>query len=352
MWLRIFKHKGHEVHKGRILLSFIVVVSFVFFISACMKSSDCSSKEVFCVGLVTDTLGIEDHGVNQDAWAGLQNVKNYGIVDQVAYIESVDTRDYEKNIAYFANHGYDVIITSGMGLRDETLRSANLYGDIIFVGINQPMEKEEIRANIIPVTFPEDQMGFFAGALAARITKTGIVGAVCEDSGIDSMWRYCEGFRAGVKFTDKKIKPLILYRDNGDREKLFLDEIWGYNTASDMIQRGADVVFAAGGVTAQGAIRATVESRVKAIGAERDQAAAMGETNFQVVTSVYGDAQFEVEKILRGMKGENIGAQARSPIKFIPLGPKLPENLTSDINMLLIKLWSQEIKTNIAKEKP
>jgi basic membrane protein A len=166
------------------------------------------------------------------------------------------------------------------------------------------------------------------------------------------MWRTCEGFRAGVKFTDKKIKPLIVYRDNGEKEKLFLDEAWGYATASDMIQRGADVIFAAGGITGQGALRAAIEAQVKAIGAERNQAAALHESNLYLGTSVYGDAQFEVEKILRIMRGENLGAQTRSPIKFIPLGPKLPESLTPEINALLTKLWSREIKTNVTIQKP
>lgn len=304
------------------------------------------------MGLVTDTQGIEDHGVNQDAWTGLQNVKGYGIVDQAGYIESVGTRDYEKNIAYFANQGYDVIITSGIGLRDETLRGASLHEGIIFVGINQPVEQEEPRANVIPVTFAEDQMGFFAGVLAARITKTGMVGAVCEDSGIDAMWRYCEGFRAGAKFTNKDIRPLIIYRDDGESEKLFLDEAWGYDTAQGLIRRGVDVIFAAGGVTGQGALRAAVESQIKAIGAERDQAAATGESNLAVVTSVYGDAQFEVERILRVLRGENIGGQSRSQIKFSPLSPKLPESLTPELTALLTDLWNLKIKTNVTITKP
>jgi basic membrane protein A len=317
-----------------------------------MKSSDCFREDVFCAGLVTDTLGIEDHGINQDSWLGLQNAKANGVVDQIAYIESVDTRDYEKNIAYFAEHGYDTIITAGIGLRDETQRGADLYKGVVFVGLNQPQEKEETRANLIPVTFAEDQMGFLAGVLAARVTKTGSVGAICEDSGIDSMWRTCEGFRAGVKFANKDVKPLIIYRDDGESEKLFLDETWGYDTAQTLIKRGADVIFAAGGITGQSALRVTIDSKIKAIGAERDQAAALGESNFQVVTSVYGDAQLEVENIMRLLKGGNISGQPPSRIKFIPLGPKFPENLTGEINEILTKLWNREIKTNVTTMKP
>ena len=97
-----------------------------------MQSSDCFREDVFCAGLVTDTLGIDDHGMNQDTWAGLEEAKANGLVDRIEYIESVDTRDYEKNIAYFAEKGYDVIITTGIGMRDETLRSADLYPDSVF----------------------------------------------------------------------------------------------------------------------------------------------------------------------------------------------------------------------------
>ena len=105
-------------------------------------------------------------------------------------------------------------------------------------------------------------MGFLAGALAARISETRIVGAVCETSGINSVWRYCEGFRAGARYEDKDIKAEVIYRDDGDRESLFIDEAWGHDTAQELIQRGADIIFAAGGATGQGALRAAAEAQV------------------------------------------------------------------------------------------
>jgi basic membrane protein A len=176
-------------------------------LGSCTNSSDCFREDVFCAGLVTDTLGIDDHGVNQDAWLGLQQSELEGVTDRVEYIESVDTRDYEKNIDYFMVQGYDVIVTSGIGLDDETLRAATRKPDSVFIGINQP--QEESLQNLIPVTFAEDQMGFLAGSLAAQLTQTGLVGGVCETSGIDAMWRYCEGFRAGVEFEDDSVLVVI-----------------------------------------------------------------------------------------------------------------------------------------------
>ena len=343
----------------RITLDGFVLTIVVLSLTACMQSSDCFREDVFCAGLVTDVLGIDDHGINQDTWAGLGEAKANGDVDHIDYIESIDTRDYEKNIAYFAEKGYDMIITTGIGLRDETLHSADLYPDSVFVGMNQP--HEEVRPNIIPVTFAEDQMGYLAGSLAARISETQVVGAVCETSGIDSVWRYCEGFRAGANAAhiNENIKVLVIYRENEDRENLFIDEAWGYDTAQGLIQRGADVIFAAGGATGQGALRAADPTaslraglQVDAIGTERDQGAVLGESGSSVVTSIFGRASFEVQNVIRLFRAGDAYEQGLSQIEYVPLSGKFPESLTQEMDTLLLALWSGEVKTGIAFERP
>jgi basic membrane protein A len=345
-----------ELTKKMTSRKFFIFVALV--LGSCTTLPDCFRENVFCAGLVTDVLGIEDHGVNQNTWTGLQEAKASGVVDQVDYIESIDTRDYEKNIAYFAEKGYDVIVTAGVGMRDETLRSADLKSfdpaqgkpDTVFVGMNQP--HEEARPNIVPVTFAEDQMGFLAGDLAARISETRIIGAVCETSGIDSMWRYCEGFRAGALFVDENVQVLVTYRDDGDREKLFIDEAWGYDTAQGLIQRGADVVFAAGGATGQGALRAAAEAGIKSIGSERDQRAVLAESGSGVATSVLGNASFEVQNVMRLLRGGNIQELKSGQIEYVPFDQKVPESMTQEMDTLLLALWIGEIKTNVTLSKP
>ncbi|MFM8875996.1 MAG: BMP family ABC transporter substrate-binding protein [Anaerolineae bacterium] len=316
-------------------------------LSACLSSSDCFREDIFCAALVTDTQGIEDHGMNQDAWAGLQEAKANGLADQVEYIASVDARDYQKNIVYFANRGFDLIFTSGVSLDDETLQSADLYPDSTFVGLNQTFE--ESRPNLISVTFPEDQMGFAAGVSAATLTKTKIVSAVCETSGIDAMWRYCEGFRAGAKFTNDQLTVAVVYRDDGDSETVFIAAAWGYATASDLIARGADVVFAAGGVTGQGAVKAASELGVYPIGAERDQFAALGVSGLGVVTSFYGQTQFEVQEVMRRVKNGQIPQIWQGSVQFVPLSPAYPPELSAQLEELLGMLKRGEIQTNVTK---
>jgi len=319
-------------------------------LTACSQSPDCFDADVFCAALVTDTLGINDHGLTQNAWAGLQQAKNDGVIDQTAYIESIDARDYEKNIAFFVNTGYDVIVTSAVGLQEATLHSADLYPDSVFIGINQT--DDESRANFIAVSFPEDQMGFIAGVLATHITKTNFVGAVCEASGIDSMWRYCEGFRAGVKYENKSVKVLVIYRENESSSKLFIDDEWGYENAQTLIHDGVDVIFAAGGGTGVGALLAADEAKIKSIGAERDQAAALAEKGSGVVTSVFGQTSFTIQELMRRVKAGDLADSLTSPIGYIRNTNIFPSDVLAHMDEILPGLENSSIKTGVPPEKP
>ena len=334
----------------RTRLVVLILAIVVSGLTACTQSPDCFQKDVFCVGLVTDTRGVNDFGINQDTWAGLEQSHADGVIDQVAYIESVDSKDYEKNIAYFVDAGYDVIVTSGVGMRDATLHSADLYPDSTFVGMNQI--DDENRSNFIPVTFPEDQMGFFAGALAAQLTRSKIVGAVCETSGIASMWRYCEGFRAGVRYADLSVRAIVVYRDGGSSSKLFIDDEWGYATAQELFDNNVDVIFATGGETGVGALRAASEAKIPSIGTERDQAVALGNEGSSVVTSILGQASSTVQEVMRILKeGKSVDAEEGS-FRFIPFDRSVSKDVLQMMESVFTDLKNGEIKTGISAEKP
>ena len=330
------------------LICFLALMLMV--VPACTSTPDCSRKEVFCAALVTDTKGLNDYGINQATWAGLTKSKTDGTVNQIAYIESVNKRDYEKNIAFFVRAGYDVIITSGVGLQAATLHSADLYPDSIFIGMNQADDKA--MPNFISVMFPEDQMGFYAGALAAHLTSTNIVGAVCETSSLPAMWRYCEGFRAGAKYTDASVRVLTIYRDNGSSDKLFLDEAWGFDNAQTLIKSGADVLFAVGGETGAGALRAATEAKIKSIGAERDQGAALGANGKSVVTSVLGQASFAVQAVMRRVKSGDLSDADMNPIGYVPYDAFVQKSIINQLDDILTSLANSKLETNVPSESP
>ena len=334
----------------RTRLTIYILAIILLSLTACSPAPDCFQDDVFCVGLVTDTRGLDDFGVNHETWAGLEKSHAEGVIDQIAYIESVNPKDYEKNIAFFADSGYDVIVTSEVGIRDATLHSADLYPDSIFVGMNQP--DDDNRSNFIPVTFPEDQMGFLAGALAAQLTRSRTVGAACETSGIASMWRYCEGFRAGVQYMDTSVKVFVVYRDNESSSNLFIDDAWGDDTAQELINSNVDVLFAAGGGTAVGALRAAGEAKIQAIGAEKDQAAALGDEASGVVTSVLGQTSSTIQELMRSLRAGNVMEEKIGPIGYLPFDQLVSKEVIQEMEYLLTSLENGEVKTNVPVEKP
>ena len=316
-------------------------VFFILLLSSCAEA-DCSHEDVFCVGLVTDTQGINDHGVNQSLWQGLQESN----IEHAAYIESVDPRDYRKNISKFINDKYDVIITSGAGLGNNTLYYAELEPDTFFIGVNQNFDI--LPGNLSVIHFREDQAGFAAGYLAAKMTRTMTVGAVCESKSFDSMFRYCDGFRNGVMYADEKIKIIVKYRE-GSRELLFIDENWGRAAAQEMISNGADVLFAVGGGTGQGALKEAVEHGIHVIGAERDQREALAEIRTGVITSFWGSGRLKVQELMRGKAGKSaLGEVVMAPFRDVYVG----EDIQKETIELLSQLSSGMVQTNVPLQSP
>ncbi len=268
----------------------LTALTFLAWLSACgVSNSSCQREDRFCVGLVTSTARLDDHGLNASAWEGIQRAVQEGTVWKADYIESVDARDYRKNLSTFAELGYDLVIASGAGQKEEVLAAAAEYPKTHFLGLDQA-PPAEAPPNLAVVTFPEEQGGFLAGVLAAMISRTGIVGAVCETSGLDPMWRYCEGFRLGAKYEKKDITVLVTYHESASPDTLFTDEAWGKRTAGTMLNLGADVIFGVGGRLGQGALRGAAESGAWSIGSEEDQFYGAREARRSLLSSAVPDA--------------------------------------------------------------
>lgn len=321
-------------------LHFILIIALLA-LTACAKPADCSSGDMFCVALVTDTRGIEDHGINQSIWQGLTELN----ADRAEYIESVDARDYGKNIAFFADAGYDVIVTSGGALGSATLRYADLYPAVRFIGVDQNFDtrRDAAKSNLQVLFFTEDQAGFAAGFLAAKLTRTNIIGAACEMDWIDSQKKYCEGFRNGALYANKNIKVLVAYRE-GSREKIFFDPEWGQTMARRLIEEGADVVFTSGGETGRGALIAAVEAGAYAIGSERDQWEAVPESHKGLVTSFWISGRLKVQEMIRGSSPEDAaGEVVIAPFRLVSISDENRQELMD----LIEELSLGTVKTNV-----
>lgn len=369
----------------RLFLPFLLAAGWL---AACQPTPapavECIDPHIFCVGLVTDVGGLADDPLARSAWQDMQRARDEGLVGEIAVIETADEKDFDENIAVFADASYDLIITSGYDMSEATVAASEKFPQAMLLGLDQartvaevPAEEEpaptedpasvedpgafddsgtyedpnlyqdpnafqdpgtyeesapteppfgpqeaptEIDPNLsegqtptaeavtgglVMMSFPEDQAGYLAGALAAMVSKTGKIGAVCDLQTISMVWRYCEGYRAGAAYTDATVEVQVMYRDTGSRELIFNDPEWARDIAFSLIRQGVDVIFGVGGATGEEAIRVAAQQGVYGIGSEMDWYPIMNDVRPMLLTSaIKQPSPMVYETIQKAVVGE------------------------------------------------
>ena len=240
----------------------------------------------FCIGLVTDVGLVDDKSFNQAAWEGAQHgAELLGV--PASYIETQDSKDYADNIALFAGEGCDVIVTVGFAMGDATAIASAEYPDIQFIAVDA--FQGEAMDNVAGLIFNEDRAGFLAGALAASMSESGIVGQVLGTNLVPPVQAFGSGFDLGAKHINPDIEILKTYHP-GAIEVAFGDPEWGATTSRQAMDNGADVIFSAGGATGNGGLieiasEADAGSRVFCIGVDLDQWYSVPEAQPCLITS-------------------------------------------------------------------
>ncbi|MFT5193713.1 MAG: basic membrane protein A [Candidatus Promineifilaceae bacterium] len=228
----------------------------------------CADEELLCIGLVIDAGQINDKSFNQSAWKGAKRAEA-DLAARVDYVEALTSSDPIDTIEHFVEKDYDVIVTVGFNWSSSTIEAAQKYPEIYFVGVDQ-YQAEELQ-NIVGLIFPEAKAGFLAGALAAMISETGTIGGVFGTDIAPPIVAFKEGFEAGAYAINPEINVLTSYHP-GEISAAFSDPIWGAETARGMLDEGADVIFAAGGRTGNGAlVEVATNSEAFCIGVDADQ---------------------------------------------------------------------------------
>ena len=328
----------------------------VLLLPACIPTSPrCDREEVFCVGLVTNIAGIDDNSLNQSAWEGILQ-SQMGLGARVQYIESVDSRDYEKNIAAFASENYDVIVTVGFGMGNATIKVAGLYPNIDFIGVDQFQDEET--PSVTGLIFPEDRGGFLVGALAAMMSTTGTIGAVCGPDFISSHWQLGEGYKAGAAYVGRTMgtttEVFIVYQDNDGDSSLDSESA---NTARSMIEQGADTIFACNNdLFDNSTLIAAARAGAHVIGADHDRYLTVPEAAPSMLTSVVKLATPSVLELIslshddRLPSGNHFGEVEIAP--FHELENEIPTEVTAEMEEIKAGLRDGSIRTDVPPEKP
>ena len=343
----------------KLYVLFAVVLIVAMFLPACAPASpDCASEAVFCVGLVTNLGKISDKSFNQSAWEGVQQAeKDLGAL--VQYIETADAKDYVKNISTFADEKYDVIVTVGFDIRRDTRTAAELYPNVKFIGVDQDQFEGTID-NLAGLVFSEDKAGFLVGALAAMMSKTHKIGAVCASDQSPPIWRLGEGYKAGAGYADElngiNTDVFVVYHSDVGFDTAFFDPEWGETTANSMMNQGADTIFGCGDITGNGAIIAAAQADAYVIGVDTDQYLTLPEAAPHMLSSAMKLITPGVFALIKLSKdgafpsGNYLGDVTYAP--YHDLEHEVPAEVKTAMEQISAGLLDDSIKTNVPPVKP
>jgi len=341
------------------VLALLIVASML--LTACGSAAggapDCKSADVFCVGVVTDVGKIDDKSFNQSAWEGVKQAEK-DLAAKVQYVETTDAKDYDKNISTFGDAGYDVVVTVGFALGEATAKAATTYPNTKFIGVDQFQDTSKtVPANLVGLNFPEDQAGYLVGALAAQMTKSKKIGAICGTDAVPPVWRYGEGYKAGAASIDPAVEVTVVYHNDVGFDKTFSDPEWGATTANSMIDKGVDVIFGAGGKTGNGAVTAAAQKGAYAIGVDSDQYFTLPEAQKMLLSSamkLITPGVFDLVKMAKEGKfpggGNFFGTAGYAP--FHDLDGKVPAAVKAKMEEIAKGLIDGSIKTGVSPAKP
>lgn len=226
------------------------------------------SKEDLGLALAYDVGGKGDQSFNDAAFAGLTKAKDefgYRTAD-VEPTEGETDADKEQRLASLARQGYDPVIGVGFAYGPAMKAVAAKYPKTTFGIVDSVVEGE----NVASLVFAEEQASYLAGVAAAKATETRTVGFV---GGVDVplIHKFEAGFRQGVEATDPDVEVLSQYLTQTAEEGGFSSPEKGKAAAEGQIEKDADVIYQAAGLSGQGVIEAAATAEVWAIGVDSDQ---------------------------------------------------------------------------------
>jgi basic membrane protein A len=115
------------------------------------------------------------------------------------------------------------------------------------------------------VLFSEQEAGFIAGAMAALLTGSDVVGVVAGREDVPPVVKFVNGYVAGAASINPDVRVLSIYNES------FGDPAKGASDAAQFIGEGADVIFGAGGPTGSGGVKAATAESAWGIGVDQDE---------------------------------------------------------------------------------
>jgi basic membrane protein A len=252
--------------KLKALLALLVLSSLVFIGPACNRASyGADDKSKIHVGIVFDIGGKDDRSFNAAAWAGVKCAESGTLPDGkttcgkpaldivLRDVEPGNPTSIEPAMRAFAERGYDLIIGVGFAQAPIMELVAKDYPNIHFAIIDGVSQLP----NVASLIFKEHEGSYLVGILAAKTTKTNVLGFV-GGMDIPLIHRFEKGYEEGARSINPNIQ--IVQNYVGVTDSAWNNPGKGKELSLAQISKGADVIFTAAGNSGLGAFDAVEQS--------------------------------------------------------------------------------------------
>ncbi|MFE5601307.1 BMP family protein [Streptomyces coelicoflavus] len=256
---------------SRLTRAAVGVASLALAATACGGTSSeggSDGGEDMGLAIAYDVGGKGDQSFNDAAYAGLEKAKKeFGYkTDDIEPTDGETDADKEQRLSSLAKQGYNPVIGVGFAYGTAMKAVAEKYPDTTFGIVDSVVEGK----NVASLVFAENEASYLAGVTAAKATKTNTVGFV-GGVNVPLIHKFQAGYEQGVKDTNPKVKVISQYLTQTAEEGGFASPDKGKAAAEGQIEKKADVVYAAAGLSGQGVIEAAAKAKVWAIGVDSDQ---------------------------------------------------------------------------------
>lgn len=221
------------------------------------SGSTASESQEFKVALLTPSE-VSDAGWSAMAYDGLKAIES----DLGARIDHQVAKDSQIKSAMraYAQKGYNLVFGHGFEYNEPGVEVAADFPDTIFVSSSGSKTAKNAGA----IRFYLEQSFYVAGAFAAKMSKTGVVGMVGGPE-VPSIKSTFKAFRAGALAANPNVKVLEVFTGEND------DIAKAKQAAQSEIGQKADVLIHQANSAAQGVFDACKEAGVYALGANLNQ---------------------------------------------------------------------------------
>ena len=223
--------------------------------------------------MVSSAFG--DKSFNDSAKEGADKLaQDYGVKIKTIECQEENFKQYMVQAAEES----DIVVPVGWQFY-EIPEVAKEYPDTKFIWVDNEAEGIADLPNVLCITYAQNEGSFLAGYIAAKMSKSGVVGAVGgeQNTTIDD---FIVGYKQGALYANPDIKVVTNYANT------YEDPAKGKECALALHNQGADVIFQIAGNTGNGVFAAAQEAGFYAIGVDQDQKISAPEYDKQIICSM------------------------------------------------------------------